>query len=398
MGYALRMSDEMHDWLTDLGRDDPAAATLVAEALTALLSEGERLGPPLVVPLADSFPPPDLADALDRSYQRGLEYLMLSRRQEADATMQIRLIREQITDLESRAAPDEQVSDLRQQLAEATETERRRTEASQRLQRRQEAFRIRKEVLKARYTAARAEAAVQEILAEADPDPDDSSADDRGARDADAGDRRLLDEERDVAASFRAIEQEMEQELRTNPWAEPGDLGPAPGLTELRPGAPGASEISILFAVEPPGTVQLLSALEGGDALRDHHDEAVLLSSELLRHTRAGQAPEAAARAYDDASAFLGEFFPSDAGQIEAGAAALIAGNRARTLAELRTRLGLTRAQVAARMNVAQDSVSAIEQAELGASEVRTLAGYIEALGGRVEIIADVGGDRVVLG
>ena len=37
-------------------------------------------------------------------------------------------------------------------------------------------------------------------------------------------------------------------------------------------------------------------------------------------------------------------------------------------------RLGLTRAQVAARMNVAQDSVSAIEQAELGASEVRTRA------------------------
>ena len=72
--------------------------------LTALLGEGECLGPPLVVPLADSFRPPDLADALDQSYQRGLEYLMLSRRREADATMQTRRIRERIADLESPAA------------------------------------------------------------------------------------------------------------------------------------------------------------------------------------------------------------------------------------------------------------------------------------------------------
>jgi hypothetical protein len=41
------MSDEMHDWLTHLGRGDQAAATLVAEAPAALLGEGERLGPRL---------------------------------------------------------------------------------------------------------------------------------------------------------------------------------------------------------------------------------------------------------------------------------------------------------------------------------------------------------------
>ena len=74
-----------------------------------------------------------------------------------------------------------------------------------------------------------------------------------------------------------------------------------------------------------------------------------------------------------------GEFFPGDVTGIEAGAAALVVRNRARTLAEQRLRLGLTQAQVAERMSVRQESVSAIERAEPGATEVRTLAGYIEA-------------------
>jgi hypothetical protein len=46
---------------------------------------------------------------------------------------------------------------------------------------------------------------------------------------------------------------------------------------------------------------------------------------------------------------------------------------------------------------VRQERVSAIERAEPGATEVRTLASYVEALGGRLEIIADFGGARVVL-
>ena len=46
--------------------------------------------------------------------------------------------------------------------------------------------------------------------------------------------------------------------------------------------------------------------------------------------------------------------------------------------------LGLTRAQVAARMNVAQDSVSAIEQAELGGERSPHPGRCIEALGERV--------------
>lgn len=131
--------------------------------------------------------------------------------------------------------------------------------------------------------------------------------------------------------------------------------------------------------------------------MRDRYSEAVLLASDLLRRARAGQDPDAAACAFDDTKSFLDEFFPGEADQVETGVAALAARNRGRTLAEQRARLGLTQVQVAERMGVLQEQVSAIERAEPGATEVRTLAGYVEALGGRLEIIADIGGERVVL-
>src|SRR6516162_8448869 len=56
-----------------------------------------------------------------------------------------------------------------------------------------------------------------------------------------------------------------------------------------------------------------------------------------------------------------------------------------------RRRLGITQAQVAARMGITQGRVSAIEHAKPGTTELRTLAAYVEALGGRVEIIANFG-------
>ena len=74
-----------------------------------------------------------------------------------------------------------------------------------------------------------------------------------------------------------------------------------------------------------------------------------------------------------------------------------MAASRARTLAKQRAQLGLTQAQVAERMGVRQERVSAIERAQPGATEVRTMIAYIEALGGRLEIIAEFGGERVLL-
>ena len=94
---------------------------------------------------------------------------------------------------------------------------------------------------------------------------------------------------------------------------------------------------------------------------------------------------------------FLGEFFPdpADKAAIAAGMEQLRAEQRAWRLAEMRRRLGVTQAEVAARMGVTQGRVSAIEHAKPGATELRTLAAYVEALGGRLEIIADFGDQRL---
>jgi len=101
-----------------------------------------------------------------------------------------------------------------------------------------------------------------------------------------------------------------------------------------------------------------------------------------------------------DRESFLSEFYPdaADRTEVEAGAQALVNINRAHRLAEMRRRLGLTQAEVAARMNVRQERVSAIERAKVDTSELRTLAAYIRALGGRMEIVADFGGERLVVG
>jgi DNA-binding XRE family transcriptional regulator len=105
------------------------------------------------------------------------------------------------------------------------------------------------------------------------------------------------------------------------------------------------------------------------------------MSSEFHRYTR------------ED---FLGEFFrgPGDKAEIAAGMEQLRAEQRAWRLAEMRHRRGVTQAEVAGRMGVTQGRVSAIEHAKPGATELRTLAAYVEALGGRLEIIADFGDQR----
>ena len=101
-----------------------------------------------------------------------------------------------------------------------------------------------------------------------------------------------------------------------------------------------------------------------------------------------------------DRESFLNEFYPgaTDRAEVEAGADALVKISRAHRLAEMRKRLGLTQAEVAQRMHVRQERVSAIERAKVDTSELRTLAAYINALGGRMEIVADFGNERLVVG
>lgn len=70
---------------------------------------------------------------------------------------------------------------------------------------------------------------------------------------------------------------------------------------------------------------------------------------------------------------------------------------QAHRLSEVRAELGLTQEELARRMNVTQPSVSAFERGELGRAGLDTIRAYVEALGGRVDVVARFGDERIVL-
>ncbi len=215
MGYQLKMSAEIYEWLAELRDSDPPAAVLAAQALTALADSGDRLGPPLVTGVAPRLPPDELGSALDQHYQARLESLTAMRRQVAEAATLRKNIELQLTDPEP---PDP--AGLRERLASAIDAEQRLTATSQREQMQVDAFRTRKEVLKATYTAAEAVHLIEQA---------------QGAVD----DAFLPDDAAESAARLDEIIGQIEQEL--------GLEAPAEGLMELRPGAPADDGIRILF-------------------------------------------------------------------------------------------------------------------------------------------------------
>ena len=340
MGYQLAMSAEIHDWLTDLGASDPLTARLVGQGLTALIAGGVSLGPPMVISLAGSSRQADLTDVLDRSYQRRLERMQILRQAVAEATNLVSDARLQIAELESRqaelgdsgrraledgqaelgaaaatelAAARDQAAELARLLPAMIEGERKLIDKSQRSQLLTDAFRTRKDTLRARHTAAGVELAIAEAAAAALG----QATGDQGepGEDLDASVTAAADRLRDITG-------EIEAELHGSPLAEDlSDLRRSAGLMELRPGAPADSDVRILFGIEPAGTALLIAILEGYDAVRDHYEEAVGLASGLLREARAGQDPGAAAHRFGAARAFLDEFFGDDAGEGGAGPA-----------------------------------------------------------------------------
>jgi DNA-binding transcriptional regulator YiaG len=64
---------------------------------------------------------------------------------------------------------------------------------------------------------------------------------------------------------------------------------------------------------------------------------------------------------------------------------------RAHRLAEIRREQHLTQVEVAQAMGTVQHNVSRLERGELGSAEIDTIRRYVEALGGRLRIIADFG-------
>ena len=325
-GFALRMSGEIHDWLADLRGSDESAALRVVQALARLMQDGASLGDPLVVSTADSWPWV-LAEALDRSYQQRLERLTVLRRGEADAATLVKDIQGQVAELEAAratledvhrraldagslqgvaqaagklAAVQQQEAEARRLLPKMIEASHRLGEKTRQLQTHVEAFRFRKETMKARHAAERGALMAREAMAALDLAGEDGNRQPEDSSEAISAETTLAD-----------ITAQMERELGQEPWPE--------GLMDLRPGAPWHSDIRILFAVEPPGTALLIAVMEGLDVVEDQYPEAVMASAAMLRQVRAGQVPEAAAHAHDDVRSFLEEFYPGTADDVAPG-------------------------------------------------------------------------------
>jgi hypothetical protein len=342
VGYQLRMSAEIQDWLQNLRTADPPRARLVAGALAALAAGGDSLGPPLVR-LADPAEPglaeleTDPRAQLDLAYQDQLEQLTAQRRRVTDAATLARQFSTQIGDLgslrhqlaqqhqEATAAGDagraeavqqaiadvdRQLALLRERLPQVTSAEQALTRQSYQLQVRTEELRLRKETLKARYTAAEGECMVARATAALDADLDGDPAQDQG--DVPPGSTAAA-----AQAKLQAVAAEIERELRRA--GQPGGVAGRPPLLELRPEVPAAepgraeetgdaAQTSILFAVDPPGTAVLIAVLDGGAAIREHRDDAVSAARDALREAQSGQGAELAGLSYPDAGSVLAAF------------------------------------------------------------------------------------------
>lgn len=80
----------------------------------------------------------------------------------------------------------------------------------------------------------------------------------------------------------------------------------------------------------------------------------------------------------------------------DAGKQRMLAEARGWKLAEIRRRRGLTQTQVAERMGVGKSRVSQIEKGQVATREV--LERFIEALGGRLTLMADFGDELLRVG
>jgi uncharacterized protein len=285
VGYALRMSAEIRAWLAGLRDDEPITAgesggssprahtaAAVWHALVTLADIGPELGSPTVVMLGKP-PCANPVEALDYAYQERLERL--------------RQVRHAMAAERRAASGEERAADADDYLAMQAEAD---------------AFRVRKEVLKSRYTAALAEESVARFIADAAAESDDGDL---------AHYRRAIAEQ---AERVRAVTADIERELGLEPWPD--------GLFELRPAVPGR-DVRLIFAVEPADAVLVISVLEGRDAVSEQHGRAVGVSAKILRQVRAGQDPEASAVEFVDGRQFARAFVAGhgDTGQPKAGEA-----------------------------------------------------------------------------
>ncbi|GAA4627999.1 hypothetical protein GCM10023196_042540 [Actinoallomurus vinaceus] len=289
------MSCEVRDWLATLLAEDHQVGRLVGEAVTVLFTGGTELKAPLVAPMESLLRARYPRVALDHAYQRQLELLQRARRSAADLATARKRLELQIGggDLDQEA-----LADTRQRYEELVAKEEQATFSAQRLQARVDAFRARKEAIKAGYTAALAKQEIHEAFAA-------------------LGEKHMLGMTADDMAPARAavdellrVAADLEQQL---------DVDAAPEmLSELRL---ETADLRLLFAAESPDTAVLLVVGIGRDEWEEWYGEALPLARAEL------QLDDNEFTSYDMA-AFLAEYFPGEEAAIQAGADRLIELNR----------------------------------------------------------------------
>jgi predicted transcriptional regulator len=104
------------------------------------------------------------------------------------------------------------------------------------------------------------------------------------------------------------------------------------------------------------------------------------------------------ARSWKDVRAEVVEAGLIDEARVRELRTKLRAEVRAHRLAEIRLAYGLDQNELAHRLGVSQSRISRIERGELDRAEIATVRGYVEALGGEVEIVAKFGDERITVG
>lgn len=398
MGYRLRIPAQIGDWLAGLRESEPATAAQVGASLAALMAAADAPGPPLATPVdVDPAPGPDAdpRELVDYQYQQLLETLQRVRREVADAAnQQWRLA----TQLEVAGLDPAMRAALERQLEAASKLEPLLSRRARRVQGLVDAFRIEKETAKAMVTAAEAQVRVDEAVAELEH---------RTTRQVKPGDRpgtaakpgprteRVTSESR--ARLERLISQARElQDLEVT--GDPDDVAPAVGqsrarLRELHPD-PLGSDARVFFAIEPIETIVLLSVLENIEAVALHREEAINTAALLLDEiSDRGWPPEAdePGLEFGDADDFLIRFFPQARAGILARAAELAQRS---SLAGLRERAGLSAADLAHATGISERRMDALERGDLRQATLHELAEYLHAVGARLEVGANVGGER----
>lgn len=169
-------------------------------------------------------------------------------------------------------------------------------------------------------------------------------------------------------------------------------------MKELRPGS-----VRILFAFDPERQAVLLVAGDKRDKWNDWYKTAIPLADDRFdewlspswRRTETMSANTAATswHNWDETRQQLG----NDPERVAEARAELEAEIAAYRLAEIRKEQHRTQTELAKELGVTQRRVSEIESSELSRTEVRTISRYVEALGGKIRIVADFPGRTVTI-